>query len=120
MANKHLDHLKNHQLLKSDPVKTSGSIPLLPLYAFKAWTEKSVPFTVPCQEVSCHLIEGTHIFPGGSRLQHHLLDLASEFIPLWPMSAVCENEAVGNRVFLGNSTLQTALTPLILKSFIGL
>jgi len=29
MTNKHLDQLKKHQLLKSDPVKMSGATPLL-------------------------------------------------------------------------------------------
>jgi hypothetical protein len=42
MANKHLDQLKNQQLLKRDPVKMSGAIPLLLLYAFIVWTEKTV------------------------------------------------------------------------------
>jgi len=74
-------------------------------------------FTLPCHEVSCHLIEWANVFPGGSRLQHHLLDLASEFIPLCPMSVVCEHKAVQNRLSLGNPTLKAALSPPILQSF---
>jgi len=63
------------------------------------------------------LIEWAYIFPGGSRLQHHLLDLASECIPLCTMSAACEHKAVENRLSLGNPTLKAAFTAAILQSF---
>jgi len=42
-ANKHFDQMENHPLLKSYPIKMSGAIPLLQIYAFIVWKEKTVP-----------------------------------------------------------------------------